>query len=74
MIRSWKSIVIGGIVPAIALLLVMPLLADTDVVVLGIPLLFAYVFALFPVTSLCLWIAWRIDEPCYRDETAEVEH
>lgn len=73
MIRSWKSIVIGGIVPAIALLAVMPLLADTDVVVLGIPLLFAYVFALFPVTSLCLWIAWRIDEPRYRDETAEVE-
>ena len=73
MIRSWKSIVIGGIVPAVALLVVMPLLADTDVVVLGIPLLFLYVFALFPVTSLCLWIAWRLDEPHYRDEPAEVE-
>jgi hypothetical protein len=71
-IHNWKSLVIGGGVPFIALLVVMPLLADTSVTVLGIPLLFAYVFALFPFTSLCLWLAWRVDEPRYRD-SADVE-
>ncbi len=68
MIHSWRSIAIGGVVPAVALLVVMPLIARTSVDVLGVPLLFAYVFVLFPFTSLCLWLAWRIDEPRYRDE------
>ena len=67
MIYSWKSVVIGGVLPIAALLVVMPLLANTSVSVAGVPLLFAYVFALFPLTSLCLWVAWRIDEPRYRD-------
>lgn len=66
MVHTWKSIVIGGIVPAVALLVVMPLLADTSVAVGGVPLLFAYIFALCPFTTICLWIAWRIDEPRYR--------
>lgn len=67
MIRNWKSLAIGLFVPAIALLGVLPLLADTSVYVLGIPLLFFWIFAWFPLTTLCLWIAWRIDEPWYRD-------
>lgn len=71
MIESWKSIAIGGGVPTVAMLVVMPLLADTEISVMGIPLLFAYVFALFPFTSLCLWIAWRIDEPRYRSEVTD---
>lgn len=57
--------------PVAALLVVMPLLADTSLDVLGVPLLFAYVFALFPFTSACLWLAWRIDEPRYRDGDEE---
>ncbi len=67
MVHNWKSVVIGGVVPLVALLVVMPLLANTSVTIAGIPLLFAYIFALFPLTSLCLWTAWRIDEPRYRD-------
>lgn len=66
MIHAWKSVVIGGVLPIAALLVVMPLLANTSVSVAGVPLLFAYVFALFPLTSLCLWVGWRIDEPRYR--------
>ena len=74
MISSWKSVLIGGVAPAVALLVVMPLLADTSVRIGGVPLLFAYVFALFPATSLCLWIAWRIDEPRYRDAPPDPSH
>lgn len=67
MVHSWKSLVIGGVIPAVALLVVMPLLANTSVTLFGIPLLFGYLFVLLPFTSLCLWVAWRIDEPRYRD-------
>lgn len=70
MIRTWMSLGVGLGVPAAALLVVMPLLADTTHSVLGIPLLFFWIFALFPLTSLCLWIAWRIDEPAYREAAA----
>ena len=68
MVHSWKSVVIGGVLPLVALLVVMPLVANTSASVAGIPLLFAYIFALFPLTSLCLLVAWRIDEPRYREE------
>lgn len=68
MIDNWKSIAVGGLVPAFALLVVMPLLANTSLTVLGLPLLFAYVFFLFPFTSLCLWLAWQIDAPRYAED------
>jgi hypothetical protein len=67
--HSWRSLVVGLVVPAVAILVVMPLLAHTDVAPLGVPLLFLWIFAWFPLTSLCLWLAWRHDEPRYRDET-----
>lgn len=68
MVKSWASIGIGVGVPTLCILVIMPLLANTSVYVFGVPLLFAWVFALFPFTTLCLWLAWRIDEPRYRDE------
>lgn len=64
----WRSVAVGLGVPALAILGVMPLLADTDVVVLGVPLLFLWVFAWFPLTSLCLWVAWRMDKPYYPED------
>ena len=64
--RIWKSVVIGLVLPAVGVLLIMPLLAATSVRVFGVPLLFVWIFLLFPLTSLCLWLAWRIDEPHYR--------
>jgi len=68
MIDRWSSVLLGLVVPAAALLVGVPVLANTDVHLLGIPLLFAYTFALFPFTSLCLWLAWRIDAPHYAHE------
>jgi len=65
--ESRKSLAVGLGMPAAAILVVMPLIADTSVYVLGIPLLWLWMFAWFPLTTLCLWVAWRIDEPRYRD-------
>ena len=73
MLRDVRSLAIGLGVPLVAMLVAMPLLADTSITVGGVPLLFAWIFAWFPLTSLCLWLAWRIDEPHYRDEPSESE-
>lgn len=69
MIREPKSLAIGLGVPAASILVVMPFLADTSVHVFGIPLLFFWIFSLFPFTTFCLWMAWRIDEPSYRNDS-----
>jgi hypothetical protein len=74
--RIWKSLIVGLGLPGLGVLVIMPLLANTSVHVFGIPLLFMWIFLMFPLTSLCLWLAWRIDEPHYRDisgQTAEEE-
>lgn len=68
MLRDKKSLLIGLGLPAIGILIVLPLVANTSVEVLGVPLLFFWMFLLFPLTTLCLWAAWRIDEPYYRDD------
>lgn len=70
MIERWGSVVLALVVPAVALLFGVILLADTSVHVFGIPLLFAYTFALFPFTTLCLWLAWQIDKPHYAEDLA----
>ncbi len=57
-----KSLIVGLGLPAFGVLVIMPLLANTSVYVFGIPLLFAWIFAMFPLTSLCLWLALRINE------------
>lgn len=68
----WKSLIIGLGLPAIGVLVVMPLLANTSIHVLGLPLLFVWMFVMFPLTTLCLWIAWRIDEPHYRETSRRI--
>lgn len=67
-IRSWPSLLIGLGIPALGILVAVPLLANTSVHVFGIPLLFFWIFLMFPLTTLCLWCAWRIDEPHYREQ------
>ncbi|MCX4728969.1 DUF3311 domain-containing protein [Streptomyces sp. NPDC090052] len=68
MTANHRSLAIGLGLPSVAVLVVMPLLADTSVYVLGIPLLFFWMFLCFPLTSLCLWVAWRIDRPRYPED------
>jgi len=65
--RIRKSLIIGLGLPIVGVLVIMPLLANTSIDVFGLPLLFLWIFLMFPLTSLCLWIAWRIDKPYYRD-------
>lgn len=59
MIRSWPSLIIGLVIPVVGVLGGIIAFADTSVFVFGIPLLFFWIFAWFPLTSLCLWISWH---------------
>lgn len=74
MLRDKKSLLIGLGLPAVGILIVLPLVANTSGEVLGVPLLFFWMFLLFPLTTVCLWVAWRIDEPHYRDDTRPAPH
>ena len=70
MICSWPSVLVGLVLPASAILVGIPLVADTTAHVLGIPLLFFWMFACFPFTTACLWVSWRFfDRAHYRDGT-----
>ena len=53
-----KSVIVGLVIPFLALVVVLPFLSDTSVTVLGIPLLFFWIFLWMPLTTFCLWIAW----------------
>jgi len=66
------SPLIGLGIPAVALLVVMPLIADTSVAVAGIPLLFFWVFLWIPLTSVCLWVSWHFFDR-HRPETPEID-
>lgn len=56
--RSLWSLAIGLGIPAIAIVIVPPLISNAQVSVLGIPLLFFWMFACFPLTTICLAISW----------------
>lgn len=59
MIRSWPSVLIGLGIPVVAVLGGIIAFADTSVYIGGIPLLFAWIFLWFPLTTVCLWISWH---------------
>lgn len=61
MSRELKSTVIGMAVPVVGVLAGIVLLGGSNVRVLGFPVVFAWLFAWMPITSLCLHLAWRID-------------
>ncbi len=69
--RIRKSVAISLGLPALGVLVVLPLLANTQIHLFGMPLLFVWIFLMFPLTSLCLWLAWRIDEPHYRETPSQ---
>lgn len=56
--RSLCSLAIGLGIPAVAIVIVPPLISNVQVSVLGIPLLFFWMFAWFPLTTICLAVSW----------------
>lgn len=53
-----RSLLVGLGVPVVGVLGGLPLVSDTDATVAGMPLLFFWLFAWCPLTSVCLWLCW----------------
>lgn len=54
-----KSLLIALGIPFVLLVGGVLLLGGSEATLMGIPVVFFYMFALFPVTSLLMGIAWR---------------
>lgn len=71
MIRSWPSLIIGLVVPTVALLGGVAVFGSIDAVILGFPVVFAWVFFCFLLTTACLWTSWHFfDRHHHLDEEA----
>lgn len=73
-VRSWPSVLVGMVIPALALLGGVTLLSGSGERVLGWPVLYLWVFLCFPLTTVCLWVSWRVfDRPHYLEPERETE-
>lgn len=61
MVGSRWALVIMAI-PALAVLIGVPAISGSTRTVLGIPMVFVWLFAWLPLTTLCLWISWHFFE------------
>lgn len=69
--RKALSPLIGLGIPGLAILVVMPMLASTDVRVLGVPLLWFWLFLWIPLTSVCLATAWTFIDSREQEQAEE---
>jgi hypothetical protein len=58
------KVMIGLVLPYIGVLGPLPWIASTDRFVLGVPLIYGWLFLWFFLTSACMWVCWRFfDRP-----------
>ncbi|WP_281701019.1 DUF3311 domain-containing protein [Acetobacter malorum] len=55
-----RAVALGFGIPCIAIVLVAPFLSRLTFSLFGIPIVFIWLFAWFPLTSLCLWLCERL--------------
>lgn len=60
MIPRTASVVIALITPVALVTLGVLLLGGSTATIYGIPLILLFMFVMFPVTSLLMWISWRL--------------
>ncbi|MFC7392310.1 DUF3311 domain-containing protein [Scopulibacillus cellulosilyticus] len=66
--RQVASVIIGIVIPFIAVVGMLPFIGRLDVHVFGIPFLYFWMFMWFPLTSVCLWICWfAFDKPRFKE-------
>lgn len=56
----WSLAAVG--IPAIAVLVGVPIISGSTYTIWGAPAVFVWLFAWLPLTTLCLWVAWRYFE------------
>ncbi|WP_113718240.1 DUF3311 domain-containing protein [Arthrobacter dokdonensis] len=60
MIPKTASVVIALITPVVLVTLGVLLLGGSTATIFGVPLILMFMFVMFPVTSLLMWISWRL--------------
>ncbi len=63
---AWR-VIIGLIVPFFAVVGLFPWYNRTYPLVAGIPFVYFWIFLWFPLTTLCLYLAWRMDPKTYEE-------
>lgn len=70
-VRSWPSVAVGMGLPTLALFGGVVALSGSGMRMLGLPVLYLWVFCCFPLTTGCLWASWRLfDRRHYPDPPA----
>lgn len=67
--RLTAKLVIGLVVPFIAICLLIPLINDVEINILNVPFVFIWMFGWFILTSVCLAICWFGFDRHRADET-----
>ncbi len=70
MIGSRWSLLIAMGIPAIAVLVGIPVISQSNATIFGMPVIFGWLFAWLPLTTLCMWVSWRYLE---REEYRRLE-
>lgn len=55
----WQSVIIALVVPIVLVLAGVLLLGPSSRTVSGVPVLFVFIFAMFPVTTVLMWVSWQ---------------
>ncbi len=53
------SLAIGLGIPVLAVMVATPIIGQSPAQILGLPVMYFWIFAWFPLTTLCLWISWH---------------
>lgn len=56
-----SAVIVGLIVPFVAIVALFPWYDRIHPMVLGFPFLYFWMFLWFPLTTICLYIAWRLE-------------
>ncbi|WP_064445137.1 DUF3311 domain-containing protein [Rhodococcus sp. YH3-3] len=75
MVPKMASVFIALITPVLLVTVGVLLLGGSTATVFGVPLILAFMFIMFPVTSLLMWISWRLfdkDADYHLDDLDEV--
>ncbi|WP_218010620.1 DUF3311 domain-containing protein [Neobacillus soli] len=57
--RQFASVLVGLLIPFVAVLGVIPFISKSDITIMGFPILYFWVFLWFPLTTICLSISWH---------------
>ncbi|MCL4494820.1 MAG: DUF3311 domain-containing protein [Firmicutes bacterium] len=68
MLSRLIALIIGLIVPILAIVALFPWYDRVHPLVLGFPFLYFWIFMWFPLTTLCLYVAWKLEHRALGEE------